>query len=50
MIFGADARTVNNTGTDSTTSSACLEQQATLGATTDKRIVVRFLVTANITA
>lgn len=50
MIFGADCRTVNNTGTDSTTSSGVLEQQGVIGATGDKRIVVRFLQTPNITA
>ncbi|MES2216686.1 MAG: hypothetical protein V4481_05335 [Patescibacteria group bacterium] len=50
MIFGADCRTVNNTGTDSTSASACLEQQGTIGAVGDKRIVVRFLAAANITA
>ncbi len=44
-----DARTVNNTGTDSTTSSGVFEQ---LGVqdTTGKRIVGRFLAAANITA
>lgn len=50
MIFGADCRTVNNTGTDSTSASACLEQQGVIGVTGDKRIVVRFLAAPNITA
>ena len=45
-----DKATVNNTGTDSTTSSGVVEQQGIIGAVGDKRIVVRFVVSANITA
>lgn len=42
-----DVRTVNNTGTDSTTSSGVFEQ---LGVVGTNRIVGRFLAAANITA
>jgi len=42
-----DKSTVNNTGTDSTTSSGVFEQLGVVGTT---RIVGRFLVVANITA
>lgn len=49
MIFGATARLINNTGTDSTTSSGIFEQLGVL-TTTTTRIVGRFLATTNITA
>lgn len=42
-----DARTVNNTGTDSTTAYGVFEQ---LGVVDANRVVGRFLVAANITA
>ena len=44
-----DARTVNNTGTDSTSASGVFEQLGVQDST-GKRIVGRFLAAANITA
>lgn len=38
-----DQATVNNTGTDSTSDAAIIEQIAPVGATTDKKILCRFV-------
>lgn len=45
-----DKATVNNTGTDSTSASAVIEQQGIVGPVANKRIVGRFVVSANLTA
>lgn len=45
-----DARTMNNTGTDSTTSSGVFMQTGYTGATSDKKLIGRLLKVANITA
>lgn len=41
-----DKATVNNTGTDDTSVNAVFQQMGIVGATTDKRIVGRFLTAA----
>jgi len=45
-----DKSTVNNTGTDSTSASAVVEQIGFTGVVGDKRLVVRFLAAPNVTA
>jgi hypothetical protein len=45
-----DQRTVNNTGTDSTTVNGVFEQLGVVGAVNTKRIVGRILAAPNITA
>ncbi len=50
MVFGASARIINNTGTDSTTSSGIFEQLGLAPLMGANRIVGRFLTTTNITA
>lgn len=45
-----DKATVNNTGTDSSAATAVFLQTGTIGATTDKKIVGKFLKVANVTA
>ena len=45
-----DQRTVNNTGTDSTTVNGVFEQLGTVAQTNANRIVGRILATVNITA
>jgi len=42
MVLGANAYTVNNTGT--TSAVGIVEQVDTFGATTDKKILVKFVV------
>lgn len=44
MIIGANAGTINNTGTDSTNDAAVFMQEGVIGAAADKKIIGRFML------